>query len=73
MHEHGAAVLDLKPANLIFDGDQLKVADFGLSSVAEVTMTGSATAAAGAGTPYYMPPEQFDPGVFGRPGVAADV
>ena len=38
LHEHDAKVLDLKPGNLLFDKGRLYIGDFGLSSVAEVTI-----------------------------------
>ena len=38
LHEHDAKVLDLKPGNLLFDRGRLYIGDFGLSSVAEVTI-----------------------------------
>jgi serine/threonine protein kinase len=76
VHEHGAVVLDLKPANLLFDEhDFLYISDFGISHLAEVTLTTmAASAAAGAGAPMrYMAPEQFDRDAYGRPGPAADM
>jgi serine/threonine protein kinase len=76
VHAQGAAVLDLKPANLLFDEDgALNISDFGIAYVADMTMTtSSATAAAGKGTPAYMAPEQHDPHLeYGLPGPAADI
>eukprot|EP01051_Picozoa_sp_SAG22_P007250 SAG22_NODE_503_length_9694_cov_13.573736_6_plen_274_part_00 len=73
VHRQGHAVLDLKPGNLLFDGGSLYIGDFGISQVAEVTMTTMATNAGGAGTPAYMAPEQHDRRSFGDPGPAADV
>ena len=75
LHKHGAAVLDLKPANLLFKGEKVYISDFGISSVAGMTLTsqtkepGSAT----GGTLAYMAPEQHDPATYGKPGTAADM
>jgi serine/threonine protein kinase len=72
LHRHEVAVLDLKPANLLFDeAGRLHIADFGIANVAEVTM--ATTANMTAGTPQYMAPEQFRPDTFGRPEAPADV
>ena len=44
LHENGVAVLDLKPANLLFDDhDKLVIADFGISSLVLMTTTAAAT------------------------------
>ncbi len=48
---------DVKPSNLMWTGDQVKLADFGLARVLEATQGNVQTHA--AGTPYYMAPEQI--------------
>ncbi len=50
---------DLKPQNILLSHDQLKIADFGISRIAE----GSGKFSSHVGTPEYMAPEQFD-GVY---------
>src|SRR5882762_7261117 len=53
-HERGVLHRDLKPANVMIDGDgNVRITDFGLA-IAE-----GDTAAAHAGTPQYMAPEQL--------------
>ena len=72
LHESGVAVLDLKPANLLFDDcNDLVISDFGISSIAVMTMTAAtANHGGGAGTAPYKAPEQFLAGV---PGCKADM
>jgi serine/threonine protein kinase len=56
-HRHGVLHRDVKPANLIFDGDAVWVADFGLaklSAAASLTATGDIL-----GTLQYLPPESL--------------
>jgi len=57
-------VLDLKPANLLLDGNgMLHVADFGVSKVLSETATLAATLdSVRGGTAYYMAPEQLSDG-----------
>lgn len=57
-YSHTAGVLhrDLKPSNILLDGDEPRVADFGLA--AQVEPSGAlTTATAMLGTPHYLAPE----------------
>jgi hypothetical protein len=49
---------DMKPENVLFDGDVVKIADFGITRLVEAS-TRSETLK-GAGTPLYMPPEGWE-------------
>jgi serine/threonine-protein kinase len=46
---------DLKPGNVLLDGDTLKIADFGIARIAEASTRDETMK--GVGTPVYMPPE----------------
>jgi len=57
-YTHGEGVLhrDLKPSNILLEGDEPRVADFGLA--AQLEAGGDLTAATGVlGTPHYVAPE----------------
>jgi len=56
-HDHGIVHRDLKPANVMLDGrGRVRITDFGLAAAATELQGDDA----GAGTPAYMSPEQFD-------------
>eukprot|EP01046_Picozoa_sp_COSAG06_P035630 COSAG06_NODE_3847_length_4838_cov_1.937540_4_plen_428_part_01 len=75
LHAMGICVQDLKPSNLLVDeAGRLVVADFGIALLAEATLTSTASqTGGGAGTVYYMAPEQHDPDEFGKVTVQADI
>jgi tetratricopeptide (TPR) repeat protein len=61
-HAHGVVHLDVKPQNLMLDGDgRIRLLDFGLAKdlAYDVSMSGDY-----AGTPHYTSPEQVEPGRF---------
>jgi serine/threonine protein kinase len=64
-HRHRVIHCDLKPENFIlFAGDRLRLADFGISKVAMRTLSAS-----GSGTLGYLAPEQ----ALGKPSFRSDV
>lgn len=79
MHTKGIVHLDLKPLNILVNGNfnEVVIADFGLSTTYASTLSRTkanmGTARNGGGTVPYMSPEQFDAEAFGRPGPKSDV
>lgn len=68
-HRIGVVHRDIKPGNIMVDGDQVKVLDFGIAQLASETTTLTGTHAA-IGTAAYMSPEQA---LGQRVGPASDV
>jgi serine/threonine-protein kinase len=65
-HNRRVVHLDLKPENMIlFDGDHLRITDFGIAKVMQRTMM----SASGSGTVGFIAPEQ----AMGRPSFRSDV
>lgn len=59
-HKAGVIHRDIKPANLMLSTDgQVKIMDFGLARLQTGELEMTKTSHSG-GTPYYMPPEQFE-------------
>ncbi len=55
-HAEGVLHRDLKPSNILLDGDEPRLADFGLA--AQLETSGDLTSASGVfGTPHYLAPE----------------
>ncbi|MBE1532626.1 WD40 repeat domain-containing serine/threonine protein kinase [Actinomadura algeriensis] len=58
-HAHGIVHRDLKPENLmLLDGDHVKICDFGIAHIAEVTVSHTLKGQV-TGTPAFMAPEQW--------------
>jgi len=53
---------DLKPGNILFSKDGIKITDFGLSKIMEEDQEFLELTSQGAGTYWYLPPECFETG-----------
>lgn len=60
-HAEGVLHRDLKPSNILLDGDEPRLADFGLAAQLEAT-DGLTTATGVLGTPHYLAPEALHQG-----------
>jgi tetratricopeptide (TPR) repeat protein len=70
-HQQGVLHRDLKPSNILLDGDEPKIADFGLA--AQIEAGGDLTAVSHLlGTPHYLAPEAIAGG-SGCQSVASDL
>lgn len=73
-HAHGVVHRDIKPENILLELEGACLADFGVARLIEAADRGKLTQTGMViGTPYYMSPEQADPGapVDGRSDIYA--
>lgn len=69
IHAHGIVHRDMKPENVLMDGETPKIADFGLSRSAQMPAVSNSWDV--KGTWPYMAPEQFED--FRKAGLTADI
>ena len=66
-HNAGIIHRDVKPGNVMLDGQsRVKLTDFGVARIQDVTKTHATEAGTMVGTPAYMSPEQISGGVVDR-------
>jgi len=68
-HSRGINHRDLKPQNILFQGETPKIGDWGLSRV----VAESTSSARFAFSPIYVTPEQLSPQQFGKPDDRTDI
>jgi tousled-like kinase len=63
---------DLKPHNIMLNGGEIKITDFGLAKIMDPSKTNMELTSQGVGTYWYLPPECFETG-SGIPRISSKV